>query len=97
MPYNVLMANHVKLYVWDGATRLSPNGIHSGVDITIQNLDSIHPIYIGGQGVSSNDFGYKLAAGNAISFELPGNDSLYAYADNEVEVAVLSTGLEVGN
>lgn len=91
------MVNHSKLSIWDDATRLSPFGIHSGVDITIQNLDTTHPIYIGGQSVTSNNFGYKLAAGSAISFELPGNDALYAYSDNQVEVAVLMTSLEVGN
>lgn len=91
------MTTHSKLYIWDASTRLSPAGTHSGVDITIQNLDSVNPIYLGGPEVNSNNFGYRLAAGNAISFELPGQDAIYAYSDYEVETAVLTTGLEFGN
>lgn len=90
------MTKHSKLYIWDESTRLSPNGIHSGVDITIQNLDGANPVYLGGEGVTSSDFGYRLSAGAAISFELPATDAIYAYSDNEVEVAVLMTNLEVG-
>lgn len=91
------MTTHSKFYVWDEATRLSPRGTHSGVDITIQNLDSSNPIYLGGENVNSSDFGYRLSAGSAWSIELPGTDAIYAYSDNEVEVAVLMTGLEAGN
>lgn len=92
-----MATRHNKVYVWDESTRLSPNGIHSGTDITIQNLDGSNPIYLGGEGVDSNNFGFKLSAGSAISFELPGKDAIYAYSDYEIEVAVLMTGLEVGN
>lgn len=91
------MTTHNKITLWDDSTLLSPFGIHSGTDITIQNLDGVNPVYLGGPGVSSNNFGYRLAAGAAVSFELPGNDAIYAYSDYQVEVAVLMTGLEVGN
>lgn len=80
------------------ATRLTPNGVHSGMDITIQNLDTNAYVFLGGEGVNSEDFGYRLAPGTAWSVELPGADALYAITDsNGSYVAVLKTGLETGN
>ena len=80
------------------ATLVSPLGIHSGVDITIQNLDSEAYVYIGGEGVNLQDFGYRIAPATAVSFELPGKDALYAVtSSNGSQVAILKTGLEVGN
>lgn len=79
------------------ATRLTPNGLHSGMDITIQNISEANYVYIGGEGVNLQDFGYRLNPGSAISFELPGKNALYAIADtNETMIAVLKTNLEVG-
>jgi hypothetical protein len=79
-------------------TRLTPNGIHSGMDITIQNINSSGVIYIGGEGVSSSNFGYRLSADHAISFELPGQDALYAIAENNgAQLAIIKTGLESGS
>jgi hypothetical protein len=80
------------------ATRLSPNGIHSGIDITIQNIHATAIVYIGAEGVSSSDYGYKLTPSNAWSIELPGQDALYAITDtNGSKIAVLKTGLESGS
>jgi len=83
------------------ATRLTPNGVHSGMDITIQNLHASAYVYIGGEGVTSSSYGYRLAPNTAISFELAGKDSLYAYTNsadiNGVPIAVLKTALEAGN
>jgi hypothetical protein len=80
------------------ATRLTPNGIHSGIDITIQNINSSGVVYVGGEGVSSSNFGYRLAADHAIAFELPGQDALYAIAENNgAQVATLQTNLESGS
>jgi hypothetical protein len=68
------------------------------MDITIQNLDSEAYVYIGGEGVTTESFGYRLAPASAISFELPGKNALYAIADTAgAQVSVLKTGLEVGN
>ena len=76
----------------------SPAGSHSGMDITIQNIDSSAYVFIGGIGVNSEDFGYRLAPGSAWSVELPGKDALYAISDiNGSLVALLKTGLESGN
>ena len=80
------------------ATRLTPNGKHSGMDITIQNVDSAAYVFIGAEGVTSLDYGFRIAPGAAISFELPGSDLMYAISDtNNSKIAVLKTNLESGN
>ena len=81
------------------ATRLTPNGLHSGIDITIQNIDSEAYVYIGAEDVATSEFGYRIAPEAAISFELPGKDALYAVTSSEAgsSVAILITGLEVGS
>jgi hypothetical protein len=80
------------------ATRLTPNGLHSGMDITIQNIHESAYVYIGGEGVTSSNYGYRIAPGLAFSIELPGQDSLYAISNvNSSKVSVLQTGLETGN
>ena len=80
------------------ATRLTPNGTHSGMDITIQNVDDEAYVYIGGEDLNAENFGYRLSPGLAISFELPGKDALYAITDvDQSYIAVLKTNLETGN
>ena len=77
------------------ATRLTPNGLHSGLDITIQNVSDTAYVYLGGEGVNPEDFGYRLAPGAAWSIELPGQDALYAISDTDNSyLAMLKTGLE---
>ncbi len=80
------------------ATRLTPDGTHSGMDITIQNIDGSAYVYIGGEGVTTSSYGYRLNPGSAISFELPGKDAIYAITDtNNSQIAVMKTNLESGN
>lgn len=80
------------------ATRLTPNGLHSGMDITVQNVDDSAYVYIGGEGVTSSNYGYRIAPGHAISWELPGRDAMYAITDtNNSKIAVMKTNLESGN
>lgn len=76
-------------------TLVSPSGLDSGVDITIQNVNDTGYIYIGGEGVSSSSYGFRLSTNQSFSIELPGTDDLYVIgsADN-LSVAVLTTGLE---
>ena len=77
------------------ATRLTPNGLHSGMDVTIQNVHASAIVYIGGEGVTSSSFGYRLSPGAAWAVELPGQDALYAITNtNGSSIAVLTTGLE---
>jgi hypothetical protein len=80
------------------ATRLTPIGLHSGMDITIQNIHASAIVYIGGEGVTSSNYGYRLSAGSAWSVELTGQDALYAITNtNGSQVAILNTNLESGN
>jgi hypothetical protein len=68
------------------------------MDITIQNTDGSAYVYIGAEGVTALNYGYRLAPGAAWSIELAGVDSLYAITDtNNSKVAVLKTSLESGN
>jgi hypothetical protein len=79
------------------ATRLTPNGVHSGMDITIQNTDTTAIVYIGGEGVTSSNYGYRLSPGAAWSIELSGRDAIYAISNtNGSNIAVLKTSLESG-
>ena len=80
------------------ATRLTPNGLHSGMDITIQNIHESAYVYIGGEGVTASNYGYRISPGTAFSIELPGQDALYAISTvNSSKVSILKTGLETGN
>lgn len=80
------------------ATRLTPNGLHSGMDITIQNIHESAYVYVGAEEVSASDYGYRIAPGAAFSIELPGQDALYAISTvNASKVAILRTNLETGN
>lgn len=80
------------------ATRLTPNGLHSGTDITVQNLHDSAYVYLGGEGVTSSNFGYRLAPGSAWSVELSGPSPLYVItATNGSTIAVLKTSIEVGS
>ena len=78
------------------ATELTPAGkVHSGLDLTVQNIDESATVYIGGAGVTAADYGFKLTAGSGFSVELNPRDELYAISDtNESEVALLRVLLE---
>lgn len=79
----------------DEAVRVSPAGVHSGTDITVQNIDASAYVYLGGQSVTASNYGYRLAPGAAFSIELPPKNSLYAISDTDSsQVAVLMAGLE---
>ena len=76
-------------------TELTPGARHSGLDLTIQNVHATAVVYVGGTGVTSSDYGYKLEAGDAFSIELNPNDRLYAISDtNESGLALLRVLLE---
>jgi hypothetical protein len=95
--YNYFMADHeiVNLSTTT-AFRLTPRGTHSGMDITLQSVNLFGYVYIGGEGVTSSNYGYRLMPNHAISFELPGQDALYAIASDEnMNLAVLKTHLEI--
>jgi hypothetical protein len=78
------------------ATRLTPNGIHSGMDITLQNINDDGYIYIGGSStVSPTDYGFRISPNNAFSIELAGRDSIWATCSvDPMSIAVFSVDLE---
>jgi hypothetical protein len=94
------MASH-KIYTLNNTTptRVAPRPTHSGVDITIQNLDESEFVYVGvNDTLSTTNYGFKILPNSAISFELPGTDTLFVIAsDSDVEAAVLVIGLEAGD
>lgn len=72
------------------ATRLTPLGTHSGMDITVQNVNDSGYIYIGVDDTTSTiSYGFRLIPNQAISFELAGYDALYAIAENDGMLAGL--------
>jgi hypothetical protein len=80
------------------AVRLTPNGTHSGMDITLQNVNDSGYIYIGSEDVSSLDYGFRIMPNHSISLELTGSNSLYAISSaSNMKLAILKTGLENGS
>ena len=75
---------------------IGPDGQHAGRDITIQNLSGYN-VYLGGQGVNSESFGYRLSPNAAWSVELRAGDHIYAYCGSNASVAVFTLGLESFN
>jgi hypothetical protein len=78
------------------ATELTPEGrIHSGLDLTVQNIDEEAIVYLGAEDVSSTSYGFKLLPGAGFSIELNPRDELYAISDtDDSEVALLRVLLE---
>ena len=77
------------------ATRLTPSGTHSGMDITLQNVNETAYVFVGGEGVTTTNYGYRISPNNGLAFELPERDSIYAISDvNGATVAVMRVGLE---
>ena len=80
------------------AIALTPTVIHSGLDVTIQNINSEGYIYIGGESVTTESYGFRILPNHSISFELPGRDFLYATClTNGMQVATITIGLETGD
>lgn len=77
---------------------LSPPGTHSGVDITVQNINGVGYVYIGGANLNSGNYGFRIDPSHAISIELNGKDALYALGSTSgLTACVLGTNLEQGS
>ena len=77
------------------ATRLTPLGAHGGLDFTIQNVNETGYIYIGSEGVTSSNYGFRISPNHSISFELASPDFLYAISSIDAMIAAtLQTNLE---
>lgn len=94
------MASHSIITVGTtDSVKVTPGNIHSGIDITIQNINSSGFVYIGAdENVSSSDYGFRLSPGNAWSVELSGQDHIYIIGSAaDLDVAVMQLSLEAGN
>lgn len=90
------MTQHALITLTQGtAYRLTPPGTHSGKDFTIQNVNATGYVYIGGEGVSITNYGFRIMPNHSISFELAPQDALYAISyDSGAKIAVIEIGLE---
>jgi hypothetical protein len=80
------------------STLVGPTLVHSGADLTLQNVNASGYIYVGSESVSSTSYGYRILPNHAISFELPGNCTMYAISSAPgMLIATMVTGLEVGD
>lgn len=76
------------------ATRLTPNGVHSGINLSVQNVNESGYIYLGGETVTTSNYGFRIAPNSAISFELDGPDAIYAVSQtNGLYAAVMTLAL----
>ena len=80
------------------AVKLTPaTEIHSGLDFTVQNANYSGYIYLGGVGVTTSNYGFRILPNHSISFEVAPYDHLYAVASTSLNAAVISMGLESKN
>ena len=76
-------------------TLLSPNGVHSGVNVSVQNVSASGYIFLGDENVTTSSYGFRILPNHSISFELPSKDHLYITASTSgLTAAVITTGLE---
>jgi hypothetical protein len=92
------MATYHEILTLSNSTpvELTPEGkVHSGLDLTVQNIDEEAIVYLGAEDVSSTSYGFKLLPGAGFSIELNPRDELYAISDtDDSEVALLRVLLE---
>ena len=92
------MAQHKIVALGNTATRISPPGVHGGIDITLQNVNNTGYIYLGSNDdVTTTDYGFRIMPNHSISFELPSVDAIYAISSSPMNLAVMITGLESQN
>jgi hypothetical protein len=80
------------------AVKLTPaTEIHSGLEFNVQNENESGYIYLGGVGVTTSNYGFRILPNHSISFEVAPYDHLYAVASTSLNAAVISMGLESKN
>ena len=89
------MTTHAFVTLSDATpTMLSPYGVHSGVNLSVQNVSASGYIYLGGDNVTTSNYGYRISPNSAIAFELDGHDAIYAVSEtNGLNAAVITTTL----
>jgi hypothetical protein len=63
--------------------------------IAVRNTDASNPVYLGGSGVTSST-GFLLKAGESMTFNVVGDDSLYAIATGATVTVSILVGRQVG-
>jgi hypothetical protein len=67
----------------------------NGKDITIQNNNATANVFIGGPGLTTSDYGFKLLPNAAISFNLDPKENVWAVSDaNSAVVHVMKMNPE---
>ena len=89
--------NHAIVSVGATATLLTvaaSGGGKDGSTILIQNPTGGQAVFLGGAGVTSSSYGYKLAIGSDMSMELNQGEEVYGVvASSTQSVAVLRQGV----
>lgn len=89
--------NHALVSVTTTATLLTVAAVGGGKDgstILVQNPTGGQAVYLGGAGVTSASYGFKLAVDSNIAIELNQDEALYAVvAATTQSVAVLRQGV----
>jgi hypothetical protein len=63
--------------------------VHSLNTFTVQNIMDDGFAYLGGENVSTTNFGFKLYPGQTFIAELSWSDNIYAVGDEGVQIAIL--------
>jgi hypothetical protein len=89
--------NHAIVSVGATATLLTvaaSGGGKDGSTILIQNPTGGQAVFLGGAGVTSSSYGYRLASGSDMSMELNQDEEVYGVvASSTQSVAVLRQGV----
>lgn len=87
-----MAVNHARVTVGDTATVVSrSDNDRDGHSVTVQNPLGNGTVYLGGAGVTVDDYGHALDAGSTISLDLVRDEVLYGVAALDQIVNVLKT------
>jgi len=73
-----MAVTHARVSVGTTATKLTSD--YDGKDgqtINVQNPSASTTVYLGGEGVTTTDYGFALAVGTSFSIELQDDEKLY--------------------
>ena len=60
------------------------------LSISVQNLDTVYPVYLGSKTVTPSSYGFRLNPGQTFSADLTPNEELYGItASSSIGVAVI--------
>lgn len=91
-----MAASHDTVTVGTSATLVSVDEVTRSFDakaqaVLVQAGDA--DVFVGGPGVTTTDYGYKIAAAGALSLDLGPSDRLFAVAAAPTDVHVLYLGV----